>query len=93
MRLTYIQAAAAWGRSMMTIAEALHDERLLGAAIDDITSWRTWLTVLKAAYVAQRIVEFHERGSHGLHCAKRGVEPLLHRLDPTRGGQRLVGAL
>jgi hypothetical protein len=35
---------------MMTIAEALHDERLLGAAIDDITSWRTWLTVLKAAY-------------------------------------------
>ena len=41
-------------------------------------------------FIAQRIVEFHERGSHGLHCAKRGVEPLLHRLDPTRGGQRLV---
>jgi len=41
-------------------------------------------------FIAQGIVEFHERGSHGLHCAKRGVEPLLHRLDPTRGGQCLV---
>jgi hypothetical protein len=35
---------------MITIPEALHDERLLGAALDDITSWRTWLTVLKAAF-------------------------------------------
>ena len=35
---------------MITIADALHDERLLGAAIDDITTWRTWLAVLKVAY-------------------------------------------
>ena len=41
--------------------------------------------------IAQRTVEFRERGLHGLHRAKRGFEPLLHRLDPTRGGQRLVG--
>jgi hypothetical protein len=27
----------------------------------------------------------------GLHRAKRGVEPLLHRLNPTRGGEHLVG--
>src|SRR5262249_8840154 len=42
-------------------------------------------------FIAQRIVEFRERGLHGLHCAKRGVESLLHRLDTTRGGQHLVG--
>src|SRR5262249_55148695 len=42
-------------------------------------------------FIAQRIVEFRERGLHGLHCAKRGVESLLHCLDTTRGGQHLVG--
>jgi hypothetical protein len=42
-------------------------------------------------FIAQRIVEFRERGLHGLHCAKCGVEPLLHRLDTTREGQHLVG--
>src|SRR5262249_35163117 len=42
-------------------------------------------------FIAQRIVEFRERRLYGLHRGERGVEPLLHRLDPTRGGQRLVG--
>ena len=51
---------------------------------DTPLKWRFW-------FIAQRIVEFRERGLHGLHRAKRGVEPLLHRLDPTRGGEHLVG--
>src|SRR6266581_946156 len=41
-------------------------------------------------FIAQRVVEFRERRLHGLHRGESGVEPLLHRLDPTRGGQRLV---
>ena len=32
------------------IHEALTDPRLLGAALGDVTSWRTWLAVLKAAF-------------------------------------------
>src|SRR5262249_28695619 len=42
-------------------------------------------------FIAQRIVELRERRLHGLHRGERGIEPLLHRLDPTRGGERLVG--
>jgi hypothetical protein len=52
---------------------------------------RTQRIKARLLFIAQRTVEFRERGLHGLHRAKRGVEPLLHRLDPTRGGQRLVG--
>ena len=33
-----------------TIDRALTDQRLLGAAMSDQQSWRTWLVVLKAAF-------------------------------------------
>src|SRR5262249_56587241 len=48
---------------------------------------------LKRAFCssAQRVVEFRERGLDGLHRGKRGLESLLHRLDPAGGRQRLVG--
>ena len=52
---------------------------------------RTQRVKPRLLFIAQRIVEFRESGLHCLHCAKRGVEPLLHRLDTTRGGQHLVG--
>jgi hypothetical protein len=52
---------------------------------------RTQRIEARLLFITQRIVEFRERGLHGLHCAKRGVEPLLHRLGTTRGGQHLVG--
>src|SRR5262249_34225515 len=52
---------------------------------------RTQRVKPRLLFIAQRIVEFRERRLHGLHCARRGVEPLLHRLDTTRGGQHLVG--
>src|SRR5262249_41800625 len=52
---------------------------------------RTQRIEARLLLIAQRIVEFRERRLHGLHRGERGVEPLLHRLDPTRGGQRLVG--
>src|SRR5262249_15322670 len=52
---------------------------------------RTQRIEARLLFIAQRIVEFRERGLHGFHCAKRGVEPLLHRIDTTRGGQHLVG--
>src|SRR5262245_46386504 len=55
------------------------------------TGGRTQRIEARFLFVAQRIVEFRERGLHGFHCTKRGVEPLLHRLDTTRGGQHLVG--
>jgi hypothetical protein len=41
-------------------------------------------------FVAQRIVEFRERWLHRLHCGKRCLEALLHRLDPAGRGERLV---
>ena len=52
---------------------------------------RTQRIKARLLFIIQRIVEFRERGLHDLHCGKRGVEPLLHRLDPTRGGEHLVG--
>src|SRR5215813_10775941 len=35
---------------MTTIVTALTSRRLLGAALGDIDTWRTWLVVLKAAF-------------------------------------------
>ena len=35
---------------MISIARALNDPKLLGAALGDIGPWRTWIAVLKAAY-------------------------------------------
>ena len=32
------------------ISEALVDRNLLGAALGDVTSWQTWVTILKAAF-------------------------------------------
>ena len=44
---------------------------------------RTQRIKARLLFIAQRIVEIHERGLYGLHCAERGVEPLLTpRLDP-----------
>ena len=40
--------------------------------------------------VAEPIIELRERGLHGADRAERGLEPLLHGLDPTRGRERLV---
>src|SRR6266478_5409222 len=51
---------------------------------------RTQRIKARLLFVAQRIVEFHERGPYGLHSAERGVEPLLHRLDSSGRGQRLI---
>ena len=34
----------------MTIDKVLADRALLGAALGDLASWRTWLTVLRAAF-------------------------------------------
>src|SRR5262249_27431544 len=52
---------------------------------------RTQRIEARLLFVAQGIVEFREGGLNRLHCGKRGLEAFLHRLDPTRGGQRLVG--
>lgn len=35
---------------MLPISEALGDANLLGAALGDIASWKTWLAILKAAF-------------------------------------------
>jgi hypothetical protein len=35
---------------MAEIDRALLDRRMLGAGFDDMGTWRTWLTVLKAAF-------------------------------------------
>jgi hypothetical protein len=52
---------------------------------------RTQRNEARLLFIAQRIVEFHERGAHALDRAKRSVEPLLHRLHSARRGQRLIG--
>jgi hypothetical protein len=51
---------------------------------------RTQRIKARLLLVAQRIVEFRESGLHSFHRAKGGVESLLHRLDTTGRGQRLV---
>jgi Terminase large subunit, ATPase domain len=35
---------------IITVDQAMRDRNLLGAALDDPTSWSTWLAVLRAAY-------------------------------------------
>ena len=35
---------------MTTIDEALRDKNLLGAALDDASTWRNWMVVLRAAF-------------------------------------------
>jgi Terminase large subunit, ATPase domain len=35
---------------IITVDHALTDQKLLGAALDDPTPWRTWLSVLRAAF-------------------------------------------
>src|SRR5262245_31423352 len=52
---------------------------------------RTQRIKARLLFVAQRIVEFREGGPNRLHCGKRGLQALLHRLDPTGRGERLVG--
>ena len=37
-------------KQLATIERALSDPKLLGAALGDLTSWRTWLATIKAAY-------------------------------------------
>ena len=51
---------------------------------------RTQRIKARFLFVTQRIVEFRKRGPYGLHRAERGVEPLLHRLDPNGRRQYLV---
>ena len=40
--------------------------------------------------IAEPVIELRERGLHGADRAERGLEPLLHGLDPTRGRERLI---
>src|SRR5262249_36385540 len=47
---------------------------------------RTQRIETRPLFIAQRIVEFRERGLQGLHGGERGVAPLLHRLDPEPWG-------
>lgn len=35
---------------IITVDHALTDQKLLGAALEDPTPWRTWLSVLRAAF-------------------------------------------
>src|SRR5438128_11474850 len=76
--------------------ESVIEMKRLAATLGDCSSPRrpgrqTQRIKARLLFIAQRTVEFRERRLHGLHRAKRGVEPPLHRLDPTRGGERLVG--
>src|SRR5262245_50877130 len=43
-------------RPAIPISEALADANLLGAALGDVASWRTWCAVLKAAF-AERLTD------------------------------------
>ena len=87
---------AAHVRLLVCLALALQLKLRIVATLGDRSSprrpgGRTQRIEARFLFVAQRIVEFHERGAHGLDRAKRSVEPLLHRLDPARRGQRLIG--
>jgi hypothetical protein len=65
----------------ISIDRALSDPRLLGASIGDLTSWRTWLVVLKAAFglppQGDELATFHkvagDRSPPGRRCRELWV--------------------
>src|SRR5262249_4895472 len=93
--ITLLGGLAAWPLAARAAADNTGD-RVAVHTMNDCSSrcragGRTQRIEARLLFIAQRIVEFRERGLHGLHCAKRGVEPLLHRLGPTRGAEHWVG--
>jgi hypothetical protein len=56
---------------MVEIDHALLDHRLLGGGFGDLTTWRTWLTVLKAAF--GRSLNSHERETFAVVAGNRAV--------------------
>jgi hypothetical protein len=81
----------------ITLHQALHDRALLGAALGDFASWRTWFAVLKGAY-GERLSEVERAAfasvSGGRAPPKRGKVRQLAAVVSRRAGKgRMAGAL
>jgi len=76
-----------------TIARALADERLLGAALGDLSSWQTWLCALRAAFgLDTDIATFHKiAGDRSLPT--RRVRELWILAGRRSGKSRMAGAI
>jgi hypothetical protein len=80
----------------MNILQALKDSNLLGAALSDLSTWRTWLVVLKAAFgtklTPKELETFHEIAGEREPPHKRVRE--LWAVAGRRGGKsRMAAAL
>jgi hypothetical protein len=82
--------------SMVTIDQALHDRRLLGAALQPLETWATWSIVLKAAFgmslTDAELAAFHAiAGERGLPL--RRVRELWAVVGRRGGKSRMAGAV
>jgi len=78
----------------ITIDDALMDRRLLGAALGDLTTWRTWMAILKAAYArpltkAERAA--FDRVAGGRAPPRRKVRELIVAVSRRAGKGRISG--
>ena len=69
----------------MTIIEAIKDKSLLGMCFDDLKSWESWLTVLKAFYGLNppRVPDYFEWDHAGplLGKLKNTCDAITHSKD------------
>ena len=83
-------------RQLATIERALADKQLLGAALGDLSSWLTWLAVVKAAYgrplsTAER--EAFNRVAGGRGAPSRKVRQFAAVVSRRGGKGRVAGAM
>jgi hypothetical protein len=83
-------------RQLITIANALADKQLLGAALGDLLTWRTWIAVVKAAYGEPLSVQEHEAFglvSGGREPPTRKVKEVAAVVSRRAGKGRMAAAL
>ena len=83
-------------QTLTTLSQALADPKLLGASLGDLSSWKAWLTILKAAFAEP--LDKEERELFASISGGRGVPTERVRelwvVAGRRGGKtRIAGAL
>jgi hypothetical protein len=83
-------------RGPITLHQALHDQRLLGAALGDPATWQTWFAVLKAAYgeaLTDAELERFERVAGGRKPPRCKVRRFVAAVSRRAGKGRAAAAL
>src|ERR1700757_3634855 len=83
-------------RAPVPIDVALHDRNLLGAALDDLSSWAAWTAVLKAAHgrpLNERERKLFAELAGGREPPARKVKEAVVVASRRRGKGRIAAAL